>query len=76
MSCLSILAKKKKKETHNPEAVITGDEMISSAFPMKEVDNAVYESTCQLVQVKKSSAVGAYWTSLKILVSLAIFGTD
>lgn len=60
-----------KHETHNPKDAITGDEMFSIAFPIKEVDNVVYEVVCQMIQVRKSSAVGAYWPSLKILVSLA-----
>ena len=58
---------------HNLEDVITGNEMFSSAFPIKEVGNAVYEVNCQMILVNKSSAVGAYWPSL---VPLAIFGTD
>ncbi|OQE14128.1 hypothetical protein PENFLA_c040G09588 [Penicillium flavigenum] len=35
--------------------VITGDDMFSSAFLMKQVDNIVYEVDCQMVTVKKAA---------------------
>jgi len=37
--------------------IITGDEMFSDAFPIKIVDDIVFEVDCQLVQVKKGADV-------------------
>ncbi|CUA69396.1 Translationally-controlled tumor protein homolog [Rhizoctonia solani] len=34
------------------EDILTGDEIVSDAFPIKEVDDVVYEVDCQLVTVK------------------------
>ncbi|KAG2077372.1 translationally controlled tumor-associated [Suillus decipiens] len=34
------------------EDIITGDEMFSDAFPMKEVDGMAYEVDCQMIVVK------------------------
>jgi len=37
--------------------ILTGDEMVSDAFPMKLVDDIVYEVDCQLVIVKAGADV-------------------
>jgi hypothetical protein len=39
--------------------VITGDEMFSDAFPIKTVEDIVYEVDCQLIEVKPGVDVGA-----------------
>ncbi|KIM67949.1 hypothetical protein SCLCIDRAFT_20908 [Scleroderma citrinum Foug A] len=39
------------------EDVLTGDEMFSDAFPVKLVDNIVYEVDCQLITVKPGADV-------------------
>ncbi|KAK7205590.1 translationally controlled tumor protein [Myxozyma melibiosi] len=36
---------------------ISGDEMISDAYALKEVDGAVYEVDCQMIQVKQGGDV-------------------
>ncbi|CAE7171731.1 unnamed protein product [Rhizoctonia solani] len=35
------------------EDILTGDEIVSDAFPVKEVEGIVYEIDCQLVTVKE-----------------------
>jgi len=37
--------------------VLTGDEMVSDAFPLKLVDDIVYEVDCQLVTVKAGADI-------------------
>ncbi|KAI0638182.1 translationally controlled tumor-associated [Trametes polyzona] len=37
--------------------VISGDEMFSDAFPIKEVDDIVYEVDCQMITVKPGADV-------------------
>lgn len=37
--------------------VISGDELLSDAYDVKEVDNVVYEADCQMVQVKNGGDV-------------------
>ncbi|PIL37145.1 hypothetical protein GSI_00837 [Ganoderma sinense ZZ0214-1] len=37
--------------------VLSGDEMFSDAFPIKEVDDIVYEVDCQLITVKAGADV-------------------
>ncbi|KAH9006832.1 translationally controlled tumor-associated [Lactarius hatsudake] len=37
--------------------ILTDDEMFSDAFPIKEVDNIVYEVDCQLITVKAGADV-------------------
>ncbi|KAI0750799.1 translationally controlled tumor-associated [Daedaleopsis nitida] len=37
--------------------VISGDEMFSDAFPIKEIDDIVYEVDCQLITVKAGADV-------------------
>ncbi|KZP33007.1 translationally-controlled tumor protein [Athelia psychrophila] len=37
--------------------IITSDEMITDAFPIKEVDDVVYEVDCQMVTVKAGADV-------------------
>ncbi|KAI9467004.1 translationally controlled tumor-associated [Lactarius psammicola] len=39
------------------EDILTGDEMISDAFPMKLVDDIVYEVDCQMVTLKEGADV-------------------
>lgn len=39
------------------EDIITGDEMFSDAFPIKEVDGIVYEVDCAMVTVKAGADV-------------------
>jgi hypothetical protein len=39
------------------EDILSGDEMFSDAFPMKEVDDIVYEVDCSLVTVKLGADV-------------------
>ncbi|KAI9508934.1 Mss4-like protein [Russula earlei] len=42
------------------EDILTGDEMFSDAFPIKEVDNVAYEVDCQLIQIKEGNVdIGA-----------------
>ncbi|TRM67788.1 Mss4-like protein [Schizophyllum amplum] len=42
------------------EDVTTGDEMFSDAFPIKEVDDIVYEVDCQMIVVKEGDVdIGA-----------------
>ncbi|KAI0035996.1 translationally controlled tumor-associated [Vararia minispora EC-137] len=37
--------------------IVTGDEMFSDAFPIKEIDDIAFEVDCQLVTVKKGADV-------------------
>ncbi|KAF9485313.1 translationally controlled tumor-associated [Pholiota conissans] len=39
------------------EDIITGDELFSDAFPMKEVDGVVYEVDCQMITIKPGADV-------------------
>jgi len=39
------------------EDVLSGDELFSDAFPVKEVDNIVYEVDCQMIVVKAGADV-------------------
>ncbi|KAF8974521.1 translationally-controlled tumor protein [Flammula alnicola] len=39
------------------EDLLTGDELFSDAFPMKEVDGIVYEVDCQMITVKAGADV-------------------
>jgi len=39
------------------EDILTGDEMFSDAFPIKEIDDTVIEVTCQLQTVKKGADI-------------------
>ncbi|PSR77280.1 hypothetical protein EW026_g4036 [Hermanssonia centrifuga] len=39
------------------EDILSGDEMFSDAFPIKEVDNIVYEVDCQLITVKAGADI-------------------
>lgn len=42
------------------EDVISGDEMFSDAFPMKEVDGIAYEVDCQMIVIKEGDVdIGA-----------------
>ncbi|KAG2086223.1 translationally-controlled tumor protein [Suillus discolor] len=42
------------------EDVISGDEMFSDAFPMKEVDGIAYEVDCQMITLKEGNVdIGA-----------------
>ncbi|KAG1806761.1 translationally-controlled tumor protein [Suillus plorans] len=42
------------------EDVISGDEMFSDAFPMKEVDGIAYEVNCQMITLKEGNVdIGA-----------------
>lgn len=42
------------------EDIISGDEMFSDAFPMKEVDGIAYEVNCQMIIVKEGDVdIGA-----------------
>lgn len=42
------------------EDIISGDEMFSDAFPMKEVDGVAYEVDCQMIIVKEGDVdIGA-----------------
>ncbi|KAH3666855.1 hypothetical protein OGAPHI_003304 [Ogataea philodendri] len=37
--------------------VISGDELLSDAYDVKEVDGAIYEADCQMVQVKSGADI-------------------
>ncbi|KAG7692946.1 hypothetical protein KL930_004295 [Ogataea haglerorum] len=37
--------------------VISGDELLSDAYDIKEVDGAIYEADCQMVQVKAGADI-------------------
>ncbi|KAF8165303.1 translationally controlled tumor-associated [Crassisporium funariophilum] len=39
------------------EDIIAGDELFSDAFPLKEVDDIVYEVDCQLITVKAGADI-------------------
>ncbi|KAI0254681.1 translationally controlled tumor-associated [Lactifluus subvellereus] len=40
--------------------ILTGDEMFSDAFPIKEVDGIVYEVNCQMITIKEGDVdIGA-----------------
>ncbi|PPQ72577.1 hypothetical protein CVT26_003708 [Gymnopilus dilepis] len=39
------------------EDIITGDELFSDAFPLKEVDGIVYEVDCQMITVKAGADI-------------------
>ncbi|KAF8913941.1 translationally-controlled tumor protein [Gymnopilus junonius] len=39
------------------EDIITGDELFSDAFPLKEIDGIVYEVDCQMITVKAGADV-------------------
>ncbi|KAF8591541.1 translationally controlled tumor-associated [Ramaria rubella] len=39
------------------EDIFTGDEMVSDAFPIKIVDDIVYEVNCQVIAIKKGADV-------------------
>ncbi|KAF9009024.1 translationally-controlled tumor protein [Cyathus striatus] len=39
------------------EDIISGDELFSDAFPVKEVDGIVYEVDCQLVTIKQGADI-------------------
>ena len=39
------------------EDILTGDEMFSDAFPIKEVDDTVFEVDCQTITVKQGADV-------------------
>ncbi|KJA30232.1 hypothetical protein HYPSUDRAFT_153734 [Hypholoma sublateritium FD-334 SS-4] len=39
------------------EDIITGDELFSDAFPMKEIDGIVYEVDCQMITVKAGADI-------------------
>ncbi|KIP10415.1 hypothetical protein PHLGIDRAFT_125610 [Phlebiopsis gigantea 11061_1 CR5-6] len=39
------------------EDIITGDEMFSDAFPVKEIDGVAYEVDCQMITVKEGADV-------------------
>ncbi|OAX36200.1 translationally controlled tumor-associated [Rhizopogon vinicolor AM-OR11-026] len=42
------------------EDIISGDEMFSDAFPMKEIDGIAYEIDCQMIVVKEGNVdIGA-----------------
>ncbi|KAG1755645.1 translationally-controlled tumor protein [Suillus lakei] len=42
------------------EDIISGDEMVSDAFPMKEVDGVAYEVDCQMIILKEGNVdIGA-----------------
>jgi len=39
------------------EDILSGDELFSDAFPVKEVDNIVYEVDCQMIVVKAGADI-------------------
>jgi len=39
------------------EDILTGDEMVSDAFPLKLVDDIVYEVNCQMITVKAGADI-------------------
>nr|VWO97764.1 G-protein beta subunit 1 [Ganoderma boninense] len=47
--------------------IISGDEMFSDAFPIKEIDDIVFEVDCQLITVKAGADIdiGKYYPSLR-----------
>jgi hypothetical protein len=62
----------RKDDTYNPEDLITGDEMFSDGFPIKEVDNIVYQVDCQDVVVRET-VDGMYWPPLRIKFSISCY---
>jgi hypothetical protein len=40
--------------------ILTGDEMISDVYQLKEVDGILYEADCQMITVKKGADAGTF----------------
>lgn len=49
-----------------PQDIITGDEVLSDSYDIKEVDGVVYEADGAMITVKKGVDVGTYTFSLAL----------
>ncbi|RUS34399.1 Mss4-like protein [Jimgerdemannia flammicorona] len=41
--------------------ILSGDELFSDAFPVKEIDDTLYEVDCKMIQVKQGADVDIGW---------------